>query len=160
HSETSKFDLCVSMWDAAGKITTEIEYNTDIFEDRSIRRLARHFENLLHAVTNNPDQPIGDLPLMDLEERHQIEQWSGPKAEYPRDQTVHELFEEQVALHPNKTALLFENEQVTYSALNARANQITEHLQAAGVRRGDFVGVCLERSPDLIAALIGILKTG
>ncbi len=160
HSATSKFDLCISMWEAAGRITTEFEYDTDIYEATHIRRLAKHFENLLRAISQNPDQQVGDLSLTDAQEQKLIEQWSTPFAEYPRDKTVHALFEEQVALNPNKIALLFGNEQVSYAALNNRAEQIAARLQDEGVKTGDFVGVCLDRSPNLIAALVGILKVG
>jgi amino acid adenylation domain-containing protein len=160
HSGTSKFDLCVSLWEATGKITTEIEYDTDIYEEASIQRFAKHFQNLLQALSANPDQPVGDIVLADAQEQQLIERWSAPVGAYPREKTVHALFEEQVALNPNKTALLFENEQISYGLLNERANEIAAHLQNSGVHAGDFVGVCLDRSPDLIAALIGILKTG
>jgi amino acid adenylation domain-containing protein len=160
HSGTSKFDLCVSMWEAAGKITTEIEYDTDIYEETSIRRLAKHFQNVLQTISANPDQHVGDIALADAEEQHLIDLWSAPAVPYPREKTVPALFEEQVAVNPNKTALLFENETISYGALNDRANEIAEHLQNSGVKAGDFVGVCLDRSPALIAALIGILKTG
>lgn len=158
HSGTSKFDLCISMWESAGTITTEIECDTDIYKEASIRRLARHFENLLQAISTNPELQVGDIALADAEELQSIDQWSAPTAPYPREKTVHELFEEQVTLNPRKIALLFENEQISYAALNDRANEIAERLVNSGVKPGEFVGVCLDRSPDLIAALIGILK--
>jgi amino acid adenylation domain-containing protein len=160
HSETSKFDLCVSMWETAGTITTEIEYDTDLYDESSVQRFARHFQNLLRAIATNPDQRVGDIALEDEAERQLIDQWSRPTAIYPREKTVHELFEEQVFKAPTKTALLFQNEQITYGELNEHANQIAQQLRASGVQTGDFVGVCLDRSPNLIAALIGILKVG
>jgi amino acid adenylation domain-containing protein len=160
HSGTSKFDLCVSMWEAAGKITTEIEYDTDIYEEASIRRFAKHFQNVLKAVSAHPDQQVGDIALADLQEEQLIEQWSAPMAAYPREKTVHALFEEQGRSESNEDRASLWKEQISYAALNSRAEQIAAHLQSSGVRPGDFVGVCLDRSPDLIAALIGILKAG
>src|SRR6185295_15498554 len=110
--------LCVSMWEAAAKITTEIEYDTDIYEEASVRRFAKHFQNLLQAISANPDQQVGNILLSDAEEQQLIERWSAPTAAYPREKAVHALFEEQVAVSANKTALLFENESISYSALN------------------------------------------
>ncbi len=160
HSETSKFDLCVSMWEAVGTLTTEIEYDTDIYEETSAARFAKHFQNLLGSIASNPEQQVGDIDLATAEERDLIEKWSAPKAPYPREKTVHALFEAQAVRFAKKTALLFEGEEITYEALNERADGIAGHLRASGVNTGDLVGVCLERSPDLIATLIGILKTG
>lgn len=160
HWRTSKFDLCFSAFEQAGAITTEIEYDTDLFDAGRIERIGRHWRCLLQNIIAEPDEKIIALELMDARESALIESWNKTETVYPRDATVHALFEEQVRLHPTKTALLFQDSILTYEQLNNRAAEIAAYLEQSGVRHGDFVGVCLDRSPDLITALIGILKTG
>jgi amino acid adenylation domain-containing protein len=160
HSKTSKFDLCFSLWEQDGRITSEIEFDTDIFERSTVERIARHFGQLLRSITENSTARIASLSLIDAEELAAIERFEQNQRPYPRDASVQELFEEQARLNPDAVALLFENESLSYRALNERANQIARHLQAQGVAPGKFVGVCLDRSPGLIASLLGVLKAG
>jgi amino acid adenylation domain-containing protein len=160
HTGTSKFDLCVTMAESASGVLTEIEYDTDLFRAETIERLGQHIANLAEGAVRNPDAEIGQLNFLTASEKCFIAEINETKASYPRDAAIDQLFEQQAANHPTSPAISFENTTVTYGELNRRADQIAQFLMKRGVRAGDFVGVCLDRSPALVAALIGILKAG
>jgi amino acid adenylation domain-containing protein len=160
HTGTSKFDLCVTMAESAGGVVTEVEYDSELFRTETIERLGQHIVNLAEGAVRNPDAELGQLNFLTASEKCFIAEINETKASYPRDAAIDQLFEQQVANHPNKPAISFENTVVTYGELNRRADQVAQFLIKRGVRAGDFVGVCLDRSPTLVAALIGILKAG
>lgn len=160
HTGTAKFDLCITMLEHDGGIQTEIEYDSDLFKAETIERVGQHLVHLAEAVARNPDAEIGQLNFLTASEKCFIAEVNETKTAYPRDAAIDQLFEQQAANHPAKPALSFENTFVTYGELNRRADQIAQFLMRRGVRSGDFVGVCLDRSPALVAALIGILKAG
>lgn len=160
HSHTSKFDLCFSLWEQSGKIGIELEYDSDIFEPSSIEKIASHYKTLLQSIVTDSDQQVASISLMDEAERALIDSWNRTARPYSRNASVHSIFEERAGLAPEATALRFQQLTVSYNALNKRANQIAHYLQGEGIKPGDFVGICLDRSPDLIAALLAILKTG
>jgi amino acid adenylation domain-containing protein/FkbH-like protein len=158
---TSKFDLTLFMTAEGEVLRAELEYNTDLFDPTTIERMLRNFRTLLEGIVADPGQPIGELPLQSPEERHQVlVEWSGTAAEYPRDSCVHDLFESQAARTPDAVALVFDDLQLTYAELNARANQWAHYLRRLGVGPDVLVGICQERSLDLIAGILGILKAG
>jgi amino acid adenylation domain-containing protein len=160
-SRSSQFDLTISMADTDRGLEGFIEYNTDIFDEPRIKRMAVHFENILRAVTLAPEQPISDLPLMGEQERHQlIVEWNQTEASFPGDKGFHHLFEAQAERTPDATALVFKDEQLSYRELNARANQLAHYLQGLGVGPDDLIGVYVDRSPELTVAMLGILKAG
>ena len=137
-----------------------VEYNTDLFEPASAARLLRHYTNLLRAIAADPDQPILSLPLLDHAERRQmLFDWNDTARPYPAA-SLAELFETQAARTPAAPALLAGDQALSYTALNARANQIARHLRQLGLGLGAVVGVCLERSFEQMAALLGVLKAG
>ncbi|RPI95625.1 MAG: amino acid adenylation domain-containing protein, partial [Chloroflexi bacterium] len=137
------------------------EYNTDLFEQVTIERMSRHFTHLLEAIVANPSARIQDLPMLGADEmRQRLMEWNATETEYPRDQCIHELFEEQVEKTPDAVAVVFEDEQLTYAELNARANQLAHYLCSQGVGPGVFAGICMEPSIELMVGLIGILKAG
>ena len=137
------------------------EYATDLFEASTIERMAGHFHVLLEAIVADPARRIGELPLLTEAERHQLlVAWNETAADYPRAGCIHQLFEAQVARTPDAVAVMCDDRQLTYAALNARANQVAHHLQALGVGPEVLVGLCLERSLDLVVGLLGILKAG
>lgn len=159
-SERVRFDLEMHLWQQKDKLSAVIVYSTDLFDASRIERMAGHYLALLDGVIADPEKPIGELSLLTEVERHQIlVEWNDTAANYP-DKCVHQLFEEQVERSPDSVAVVFEETQLTYGALNARANRVKLGLQARGVQRGDLVGICMERSPDLIVAILGILKSG
>jgi amino acid adenylation domain-containing protein len=161
HTGTSKFDLCINMAECSGGgVHTEIEYDSDLFRVETIERVGQHLANVVECATRNPDMEIGQLNFLTASEKCFIAEVNETKTSYPRDAAIDHLFEQQVANYPTKTAISFENTTVTYGELNRRADQVAQFLMKRGVRAGDFVGVCLDRSPTLVAALLGILKAG
>lgn len=160
HTGTSKFDLCITMLEHNGVIRAEIEYDRDLFKPETVERLGQHLVNLAEAAARNPDAEVGQISFLTASEKCFIAEVNETKTAYPRDAAIDQLFEQQAANHPARPALSFENTIVTYGELNRRADQIAQFLIKRGVRAGDFVGVCLDRSPALVAALIGILKAG
>lgn len=150
----------ISQIDITSRITIQIRYDRTIFEDTAISRLLGHFQTLLEGFVANPDQPIKELPWLTEGERQQIlVEWNNTQTAFP-DQCIHELVEQQVAQSPNAIAVIFEQQQLTYQELNQRANQLAHHLQKLGVRADVPVGVCVERSLEMLIALLGILKAG
>ena len=160
-SRTSKFDLTLFATDCGNEIWLEMEYSTDLFEDARIARMLGHFQTLLESVVANPDEYLSELPLLTLAERRlMLEEWNRTELSYPRERLLHELIEEQVDRTPDAVAAVFEDRRVTYRQLNTRANRIAHHLRSLGVGPNVLVAVCLERSLDMLASLLGILKAG
>ncbi len=159
-SGTAKFDLTLSM-ESADLLTASLDYNTDLFEDATISRMLGHFRTLLQGITANPEQRLSDLPILTEAERHQLlVERNNAKSDYPKDKCIHELFEAQVERSPDAVAVVFEDKKLTYRELNDRANQLAHHLRELGVRPEVLVGLCMERSLEMIVALLGILKAG
>jgi aspartate racemase len=154
-------DLQLQLYDRPEGIVTRFTYNIDLFDSATILRMAGHLRTLLQGIIANPDQSISGLPLLTSAERHRLlVEWNDTHRDYPKDQCVHQLFEEQVGRTPDTTAVLFEDQQLTYRELNRRANQLAHHLLRLGVGPDALVGICIERSPDMVAGLLGILKAG
>ncbi|GIV97577.1 MAG: hypothetical protein KatS3mg057_2234 [Herpetosiphonaceae bacterium] len=157
----AKFDLTLELTEVEHGLVAAFEYNADLFDAETIARLARHFQILLEAVVAQPDLPVGRLPLLgDNERRRLLDEWNATTTTYPRASTIHQLFEAQAGLLPDAVAVSFLGSQLTYRELNERANRLAHHLRSLGVGPGVYVGVCLERSLDLVVALLGILKAG
>jgi amino acid adenylation domain-containing protein len=158
---TSKFDLTMSLTNTQAGLTGFLEFSTDVFEASTTRRLVDQFEVLLESIVASPDNRIDELPLLRESEHKQIiEIWNDTTTRYPNDRGVHRVFEEKVESTPDAPAVSLEGESLTYRELNERANQVAHRLQALGVRRGDLVGICMTRCPDLIVATIAVLKVG
>jgi amino acid adenylation domain-containing protein len=157
---TSTYDLTLVLSETENGLRGKVEYCTDIFEAHTIQRLCGHYETLLKAIASNPDQSIAELPMLTERERTQIlYDWNATLSEYPQV-CVHELFEQQVSLHPDSIALVFEEQQLTYRELNERANQVAHYLRKRGVGPEVLVGVCLERCPEMLIGLLGVWKAG
>ncbi|WP_392534212.1 amino acid adenylation domain-containing protein [Nostoc sp. C117] len=160
-STIAKFDLTLSMSETDQQLVGSWEYNTDLFDGSTIARMAAHFQNLLSAIVENPQQAVNELPLLSAAERHQLlVEWNDTECEYPLNKCIHQLFEEQVDKTPQTIAVVFENQQLSYQQLNQRANQLAHHLQSLGVRPEMLVGICVERSVEMVVGLLGILKAG
>jgi amino acid adenylation domain-containing protein len=162
-NRSAKFDLNITVIPGDQGENGEIlwEYRTDLFEQDSIERLAKHFEVLLDGICADPQERVDRLPLLDAADREQLlVQWNATEAAFPKDKCVHRLFEEQVRRTPEAVALVFEGEELSYGELNRRANQLAHYLRAQGVGPEDLVGVCVERSLELVVGLLGILKAG
>ena len=158
---TSKFDLTLSLTERQGSLTGFFEYSTDLFERATIERMAGHFQTCLKAIVADPDQPIATLPILTEAERHQIMvEWNDTAADYPKDKCIHQLFEAQVERTPEAIALEFEGKEITYQDLNRRANQFAHYLVHLGIGPEKLVGICVERSIEMVVGLLGILKAG
>ena len=158
---TAKFDLLLALEETDQGIKGTLEYNTDIFEEATIHRIIGHYQNLLEAMIAQPEQRISRLPLLSAEEREQVlVTWNATEKDYTRDLCIHQLFEAQVEKTPQAIALLFQEEQWTYQELNRRANQLAHALHELGIGPGKQVAVYMERSAEMIPALLGILKAG
>ena len=160
-TEVSPFDLSFDVTERADGLLCTLEYNTDLFDGATVRRMLKHFAVLLDAAVTDPSASLSALPLLTDEERHQLLfQWNETRRDFPRDRCVHELFEEQAARAPEAVALVCGGERLTYAELNARANRLARHLRACGVRAEARVGILLERSVEMAVALLAILKAG
>ena len=158
---TAQLDLTLEIIESAGSLTCIFKYDTDLFAPATIRRWAKHFETLLQSIVTQPNEPIGLLSILTAQEHDQlIIHWNETERSYPHDYCVHQLFEAKVIQTPDAIAVVFEGQQLTYRELNARANQLAHRLRVLGVGPEVLVGIYLERSLDLMVALVGVLKAG
>ena len=156
----AKFDLSAELWDD-GQLHCQFEYNTDIFEMATIRRMLGHFEHLLTAAVESPETPVDSLPLMGSEERRQVlVDWNQTAAEYPREATIHQVFEQQAGRSPEATALIDASRNWTFREINLRANRLAHALMSRGIGPGARVGIYAPRSAEMVIALLGTLKSG
>jgi amino acid adenylation domain-containing protein len=158
---SAKFDMTLSVTDKGDRTEGLLEYDSDLFEPETPARMAQHYCTLLQSVVANPAQEVSALPLLTEDDRRRIlVDWNSTDAPYPAANCIHELFEARVRHTPDKIALEFEEQRLSYAGLNERANRLAHALRAAGAEPGMPVGVCLERSHHMIVALLAILKTG
>jgi amino acid adenylation domain-containing protein len=175
---TSKFDLTLSLLETRQGLHCVLRYNTDLFEADTITRLLGNFQTLLEGIVQNPQAHVSDLPLLTAREREQIlaqgtgpTEWNTTKTggavgtvpcacPPPQDRCVHQFFEEQVQRTPDALALIFEDETLTYNELNRQANQLAHFLQKEGIGPDGLVGIYMQRSPDVVIAILGVLKAG
>ena len=155
---TAMFDLTLEVEEANSEFTASFEYNTDLFDDSTIERMMVHFQTLLENIVANPKQSISELEILNKAEKDQLlVEWNNTEADYPLDKCIHQLFEEQVEKTPDAIAVKFEDQQLTYSELNQRANQVANSLD---VKPDTLVGLSVERSLEMIVGMLGILKAG
>jgi amino acid adenylation domain-containing protein len=155
------FELSLNALQEGQELILDFDYHTGLFEPATMERYAGHFQTLLREIVADASRPATALPLLDAAERRLLlEEWSGAATDYPRDRTIAQLFEEQVEKAPDAVALEFAGQSLSYAELNRRANQLARHLRSLGVARGTLVGLCVERSPEMVAGLLGILKAG
>ncbi|ARU63056.1 hypothetical protein CBW65_20310 [Tumebacillus avium] len=160
HSRTAKFDLTLMMEDRDGLLTGMIEYRTDLFDKETIARIAGHFQTLLQAAVLDPDLPLAQLPMLTAEEQAQLALWNDTERLDALKIGVHQWFEKQADATPQQVALLFGESSLTYRELNERANSLARRLQKLGAGPGQMVGLCMERSLELIIGMLAILKAG
>ena len=136
-------------------------YNSDLFAAGTIERMIGHYQVLLDRMLADPERPVSDVPMLTLSEQRQLTvEWNDTRSGHRPDKCIHELFEQQVEARPDATAVVFGSKRLTYRELNARADQLAHHLQTLGVGSEGLVGVCMDRSLDMVVALLGILKAG
>ena len=160
-SATAKFDLLMALQERGAALEGSLEYSTDLFDEARMAQMLRHFEVLLQGIAANPEQRLWELPLLGAEETRQaLVEWNATQQEYPREQSVSELFEQQVTLRPEAVAVVSGAEELSYGELNERANQLAHYLKRLGVQEEECVGVCLGRGMEMVIALLGVLKAG
>ncbi|MEV1329763.1 amino acid adenylation domain-containing protein [Micromonospora costi] len=156
----TRFDFELHAVETVDGLWGKLVFNTDLFTRETVERMAGRFGALLRAVVAAPDTPVSALALLAPDERALLAAWNDTAADFPRTQTLHGPVEERAARTPDAVALRFEGRSVTYAELNAAANRIAHRLRAAGVGPETLVGVCAERSMELVAGLLGVLKAG
>ncbi len=155
----AKFDLSLEMVEVEQGLAASFEYNTDLFDAATIKRMTGHFQTLLEGIVNDPSQKVDRLPLITIGEKQQIlYEWNDEPIVYHL--CIHQLFETQAKRTPNAIAVKFEQQELTYQELNTRTNQLAHYLQELGIEAETKVGIALKRSPELIIAVLAILKTG
>ncbi|MEH2092713.1 non-ribosomal peptide synthetase [Nostoc sp.] len=160
-SKGAAFDLTLTILEGTDSLKGTWNYNTDLFDDSTIARMMGHFVTMLSAIVANPQQRIDQLPMLtQSEERQLLIEWNDTQVDYAFDKCIHQLFEEQSLRTPEAVAVVFENQQLTYHELNCRANQLAHYLRSNGVGADVLVGICVERSLEMLVGLLGILKAG
>jgi len=158
---TARFDLSCSLIESADGIMGSVEYCLDLFREETIHRMLEHFEQLLKSIADQPSRTIGMLPILSAAEQEQLLQtFNNTATADPLDETILDLFDIQVAMRPNAVALVAGKISVTYKVLNERANQLAHFLSSKGVKAESIVPVCLERSADMVLAILAVLKAG
>ncbi len=159
--DTTQFDLTVHFNEKSGELGGLVAYNTSLFSRERMQCLCKHLENLLEAVAIEPDQRLSEFSLLTESEFRQLTiGWNQTQAEYPIDRCLHDLFAEQAACNPDAVAVIYEDKQLTYAQLNARTNQLARYLRSLGVKPETIVGICIDRSLEMIIGILGILKAG
>ncbi|WP_282362188.1 non-ribosomal peptide synthetase, partial [Pseudomonas sp. PS01300] len=160
-NHTAQFDLTLDTTETADGLSAILVYATDLFDAATIERLARHWQNLLQAIVADPQQRVGELPLLDAREQQaNLQQWNPAPAQFASQRCLHELIEAQAARAPGSIALTLGDAQLSYRELNERANQMAHALIAQGIGPEVLVGLACERSLEMVVGLLAILKAG
>jgi amino acid adenylation domain-containing protein len=158
---TSQVDLTLHVWETTEGLSATFEYASELFEESTIARMAIHWRSLLEGMVASPERCVWELPLLSEAERRQLlTEWNQTTVEYPRNACAHELFEAQAERTPQAIAVRFEGKRLTYQELDRRSNQLAHHLRELGVGPEVLVGICVERSLEMVVGLLGILKAG
>jgi amino acid adenylation domain-containing protein len=158
---TEKNDLTLQVIEEQNRLFCSLSYSTDLFDESTIKQFTTHWLRMLEAIVANPEQSLREVELLSAAERYQmLEEWNATEREYPQSICVHELFENQVERTPDAIAVSFEDQRLSYAELDRRTNQLAHYLRRAGVGPETTVALYLERSIDMIVALLGVLKAG
>ena len=162
HVGIAKYDLTLYVNESLDGLKLNWEYNTDLFESKTIARMANHFELLLEALIAKPNESVFKVEMLSAQERQQLlVDWNNTRTDYPNDKCIHELFEAQVEKNPDAIAVVFEKQQLTYGELNTKANQLAHYLiNEKQVKPDALVGICVERSLEMVISILAILKAG
>jgi aspartate racemase len=160
-SQTSKFEISLLGTETKGGLRFRLEYNSEVFGEGAMVRFAGHYVNLLEAILADPNQKICHLNFMSEAEREQVTKlWNETRTDYERDLGIHKIFEDQAARAPEATAVVFGEQKLGYGELDRRATKLACRLNRLGVGQGQPVGLCLERSLEMIVGILAILKAG
>ncbi len=158
---TSRFDITLELEDDKKKISGFIEYKSEIYKVETIKRLCGHLFTLIDSILNNPDAKVSNFKMLtDAERPLLVDEWNKTDVDYPPHKYIHNLFEEQGEIYPDRIAAEFEGEKISYKQLNAKANKLAHYLKKYGVGKDKLVGLCVNTSLDMMVSLLGILKAG
>ncbi|MFS0871456.1 amino acid adenylation domain-containing protein [Paenibacillus xylanilyticus] len=160
HGQQAKFDMSWVWHEDGDELVAEVEYSPDLWDRVTIEQMTRHYVHLLEQLLNSRDTKLRELELLTLQEKYYFKELNKTDAPYPRDWTVIDAFEASVSEQPAQEALLYGTETVTYGQLNERVNRMTALLKRRGIRSGDYVGLLTDRKPEMIVAILAILKAG
>ncbi|MDE1376384.1 non-ribosomal peptide synthetase, partial [Bacillus licheniformis] len=159
--DNAKFDMIFNVLDFEQKIVLNIEYSTSLFKEETIQKIAEDYFRILEEVSENLDVALHQIDMISRQEKRTLlESFNHTKTAYPKGKAIHQLFEEQAKRIPDHTAVVFEDQKLTYRQLNEKANQVARLLREKGVKPDTLVGIMMERSSDMIAAILGVLKAG
>jgi len=157
----ARFDIAVDVVELPQELRVYFEYNADLFDAVTMERMIHHYERLLVEFVSRPDASIDQLEMLTpTEQQRMLVEWNNTAAAGNAGRTIHGLFEEQAARHGDAVAVRFEETQMSYGELNASANRLAHYLLSRGIDRKSLVGVCVERSIDMVVAILGVLKAG
>ena len=159
-SETNGSLAITARWNKEKELNLEITYDRTRFEPGALSRILGHLQTLITSMVTDPEKCLAQLPLSTEQEQQQLAEWNNTTIDYPQDKCIHQLIEAQVEETPEGVAVVFEDRQLTYQELNQRANQLAHYLQAMGVGPDVLVGICVERSLEMVVGILGILKAG
>jgi amino acid adenylation domain-containing protein len=158
---TGGLDLSLELWEEEGGVAGEVVFATALFDRETVERYAGYLRRMLAGMAADETRRVDRLPLVsDAERRRVVEEWNRTAAPYPEDSYIHEQFEAQAGRTPEAVAVVYEDRALTYAELNARANRLAHHLRSLGVGPDVRVGICVERVPELVVAVLGVLKSG
>ena len=157
---SASFEILLHLTDQKHALAGYFQYSTDLFDEPTIARMADHYVTLLESIVADPEQDIATINIIPAGERQALAEWNRTSTDYPANTTIHALFEAQAVLTPDAMAVTGGGITWTYRELNQQADRVSALLRRLGVKPGDTVAVCMERSPEMIAGILGILKTG
>ncbi|KEI98771.1 hypothetical protein N496_03990 [Clostridium botulinum A2B3 87] len=156
----SKFDLTLELVDEGNRISGWFQYNVDMFNEETVKRMVKHYKNILSCIIKNRNIDISNISIIDSEEKQfLLEKWNNTESKHS-NKCVHEIFEEQAKDTPNSCALIDENSSCTYKQLDDYSNKIAHYLIKSGAQIGDRIAICMNRSIDMVASILAVLKTG
>ncbi len=156
----SQLDLSLHLYQSDNGYNCRLEYDTDLFERDTIQRMINNFRYFLFELVKNPGQKLNEISVISPEEKNIVSEWNKTQIDFPNQLTVTRLFEQQAALTPRKTAVIFGSSRITYDELNRKANQLAKYLQTLGAGPETIIGICMDRSIEMIIGMLGILKAG
>ncbi|MGE8146099.1 amino acid adenylation domain-containing protein [Pseudomonas frederiksbergensis] len=160
-NRVAKFDLSLELGEVGGQLLGTLEYATALFDERTVQRYLGYFERVLRGMVADDQAQVDRIELLDAGERQRVlVDLNATRAPYPRDKTIHQLFEAQAEAQPDAIAVVFDGEQLSYAELNRQANQMAHHLIGLGIRPDDRVAICVERGAEMLVGLLAILKSG
>jgi non-ribosomal peptide synthetase component F len=158
--EAAKFDLTLSLAEQDGRIVGGIGYASALFDAGTVQRFGRYLQRVLRQLVEQPESRVAGVGLLDEAERRQVLVEGNQTSVHPADQTIHARFEAQAARDPHALAVLYQEQSLTYGQLNTRANQLAHYLHARGIGPDHLVGICLERSAEMLVSVLAVLKAG